>query len=112
MYYVVTTIDSRGRLADRSPLRILRWQPSSRVDMAIVNDSVIIVARRDGSHELTRQGHLRLPVPIRRLCRLNPGDRMLLAACPDRSLLVAYTMAAVDAMILGYHAAHPGGLDR
>jgi hypothetical protein len=111
-YCVVTTIDGRGRLADRSPLRILQWRPGRRVDMSLAQGAVIVLARRTGDHAVTRQGYLRLPVPIRRLSRLNSGDRMLLAAFADRGLLVAYTMPTVNAMILAYHAAHPGGLDR
>jgi hypothetical protein len=111
-YYVVTTIDSRGRLADRSPLRILQWRPGRRVDMSTAHGAVIVLARRTGDDAVTRQGHLRLPVPIRRLSRLNSGDRMLVAAFADRGLLVAYTMPTVNAMILAYHVTHPGGLDR
>jgi hypothetical protein len=29
---------------------------------------------------------------------------MLVVACPDRDLLVAYPIAALDAMVLAYHA--------
>ncbi len=75
-YYVVTTIDGRGRLADRSPLRILQWRPGLPVAVSVV----------------------------RHACHFKAGDRLLMAACPDRGLLVAYPMSALDAMVLAYHA--------
>jgi hypothetical protein len=113
-YYVVTTIDSRGRLADRSPLLLLQWRPGHRLAISAAHGAgvVIILAQRNGHHVVTHEGRIRLPLPVRRLCRLNPGDRMLLAACPERSLLTAYTMHVIDAMVLAYHRAHPGGVTR
>jgi hypothetical protein len=111
-HHVVTAMDSRGRLADRSSLRVLHWGSGLRLDISSVHGVVIVVARGGGGHTVTRQGHLRLPLPIRRSCGLNGGDRLLLVAFPDRGLLLAYTTAAVNAMILAYHSAHPGGLER
>ncbi|NJC83112.1 hypothetical protein [Planosporangium mesophilum] len=57
---------------------------------------------------ITAQGHLRLPVAVRRVCRLHDGDRLLVAACPDPGILVAYPMAELDAMVLAYHATRRG----
>jgi hypothetical protein len=39
-----------------------------------------------------------VPLAVRRVLRIEPGDRVLVAAHPDRDLIVAYTMPAVDAM--------------
>jgi hypothetical protein len=103
-HYTVTAIDGRGRLADRSPLRVLQWPPGFPVAVSVVQGAVVVVPSRKGREVITRQGHLRLPAAVRHLCRLKAGDRLLLAACPDRSLLLAYTMAALDAMVLAYHA--------
>jgi hypothetical protein len=106
-YYVITTMDGRGRLAVRSPLRILQWQPGLPIAVSVLHGAVVLI-HRDGPQTITRQGHLRLPVSIRHACRLKAGDRLLLAANPKRSLLVAYPMAALDSMILAYHATTPG----
>jgi hypothetical protein len=57
---------------------------------------------------ITRQGHLRLSVSVRHACRLKAGDRLLLAASRKHNHLVAYTMAALDSMVLAYDAATPG----
>jgi hypothetical protein len=104
-HYVVTAIDVWGRLADRSPLRTLQWRPGLSVAMSVVHGVVVVIASRRATQQaITRQGHLRLPASVRHLCRLAAGDRLLVVACPDRDLLVVYTMAALDAMVLAYHA--------
>jgi hypothetical protein len=104
----VTTIDGRGRLADRSPLQVLQWRSGLRVAVSVVSGAIVIVSQRDGAHAITRQGHLRLPVAVRRVCRLEAGNRLLLVACADRNLLMAYTMCALEAMVFAYHAALSG----
>lgn len=103
LYYAVTTIDDRGRLADRSSLRILGWLPESSISIRVVQGVVIVVTRCRGPESITRQGHIRLPASVRHFCRLAPGARLLVAACPDHDLLAAYTTSALDAMLLAYH---------
>jgi len=107
-YYTVTAIDVWGRLADRSPLLTLHWHPGLPISISLTENAVIVVSHRNGRHTVTRQGHLRLPASIRHLSRLKAGDRLLLAACPDRDLLVAYSMSALDAMVLAYHSPSTG----
>jgi hypothetical protein len=111
-YYVVTTVDGRGRLGDRSPLRILQWPPGHPVAVSVIRGAVLVVPRPRAPVAITRQGHLRLPLSVRHACRLRAGDRLLLVACPDRSLLVAYTMSALDAMVLAHHSTVPGEVPR
>jgi hypothetical protein len=80
------------------------------IAVSVTQGAVVIVPHHDGRHTVTRQGHLRLPASIRHLTRMKAGDRLLLAACPHRDFLVAYPMAALDAMVLAYHSA-PAGKD-
>jgi hypothetical protein len=103
LYYAVTTIDDRGRLADRSPLRILGWLPESSISINVLQGAVIVVTRSRGPGTITRQGHVRLPASVRHSCRLTPGARLLVAACPDHDLLAAYTTSTLEAMLLAYH---------
>jgi hypothetical protein len=107
-YYTVSAIDVWGRLADRSPLRVLQWRPGHPIAVSVVRETVVIVARHDGHESITGQGHLRLPAPIRHVLRVHAGDRLLLVACPGQGLLVAYTMSALDAMVLAHHSAATG----
>ncbi|OXM61021.1 hypothetical protein [Amycolatopsis vastitatis] len=104
-FYAVTTIDTRGRLADRSPLRVLGWPPLSRISIGTINGELIIVRRCDGPDTITGQGHVRLPARIRHLCRLEPGGRLLVAAFAPHGLLAVYTNSALDAMLRAYHQA-------
>lgn len=103
--YAVTAVDSRGRLADRSPLRVLGWPPLSRVSIGTFKGEMIIIRRCDGPDTITGQGHVRLPARIRHLCRLEPGCRVLVAAFPTCDVLAVYTVSALDAMLLAYHEA-------
>ena len=108
--YVVTSIDAHGRLGDRSPVLLMGWQPGHPVAVTLATGAIMVVSRPGAHAAVTRQGHLRLPASIRSACRLQPGDRLLVAAHPDAGLLVAYTTSALDHMVLAYHCTHgPGG---
>jgi hypothetical protein len=112
-HYAVTTMDIWGRLADRSSLRVLQWRPGRPVTISIVDGAVVVAAcHRLGRSSITRQGHLRLPASVRHQCRLDAGDRLLLVACPDRGLLLAYPTPVLDTMVLAYHATLTGGTPR
>jgi hypothetical protein len=103
-YYTITTVDGRGRLADGSPLRLLQWGPGLRLKLMVALGAVVVAAHPDGREAVTKQGHLRLPADLRHSLRLNPGDRLLVAAHPAQGLVVAYTMPVLDTMVSGYHS--------
>lgn len=104
-YHTVTAMDARGRLADRSPLASLGWQPGLPVCFRVITGGVLVVAAPDGLYAVTRQGHLRLPTPLRHLFRLRAGDRLLVAAFPGPGYLIAHPVTALDQMLLDYHTA-------
>jgi hypothetical protein len=111
--YALTKIDDRGRLADRSLIRVLRWEPGRLVQLTVVPEGAVLVASgAGGRHWINGQGHLRLPASVQRSCGLEPGDQVLLAAYCDREVVVAYTMAAVDAMVRIWHASHAAEANR
>ncbi|MET7402993.1 AbrB/MazE/SpoVT family DNA-binding domain-containing protein [Dactylosporangium sp. NPDC005572] len=99
IFCVVTSVDVRGRLADRSPLGVLGWSPGQAVGIRTCIGSIVVAADAGGPYAITRQGHLRLPAPARRALRLAAGDRLLVVAHPDDGRLVAYTMATVHIML-------------
>ncbi len=68
---------------------------------------VMVSSRANGTEAIARQGHVRLPARVRHACRLGCGDRLLMAAYPDRDLLLIYTMAALDMMVLAHATAMP-----
>lgn len=108
-YYVVTSLDRRGRLGDRSAMRILGWDPGHAVAVTLAAGAILVTSRPDSPEVVTRQGHLRLRTSIRHAYRLQPGGRLLVAAYPDADLLVAYTADALDQMVLVYHSPHGAG---
>jgi hypothetical protein len=108
-YYAVTAMDTWGRLSDRSPISSLGWRPDVRLALKVTPSAVVAAPDPAGREAVTRQGHLRLPAPIRHLFRLAAGDRLLLAACQDRGFLVVYPIAILDGMILAYHHESAGG---
>jgi hypothetical protein len=109
-HYVVTSVDLHGRLGDRSPVRLMGWEPGHPIAVTLAAGAIMVTSRPGAGEAVTGHGHLRLPAPVRRASRLQPGDRLLVAAHPDAGLLVAYTPSALDQMILAYHCTHgPGG---
>ena len=107
LYCAVTPIDERGRLADRSPIRALEWSPGQPITILVVRETVVVSSGSNGAESITRQGHLRLPAHVRHLCRITPGDRLLIAAAPGPGVLVGYTTPSLESILLKYHLSAP-----
>ena len=85
-------------------LRALGWSAGLRLAISETGGVLTVHTDPAGDHQVTNQGHLRIPAPLRHRCALAPGDRVLLAADPDHSRLAIYPPAALD------HAlTQPGG---
>lgn len=106
--FASTTMDDRGRLADRTIVRSLGWGPQSAITVTVLPNAGIIAVLAGGIETLTSTGFLRLSANIRHTCRLRPGDRLLLVARPAERVLLAYPPYAVDAMTSAYHAVTSG----
>ncbi|MEV0330545.1 hypothetical protein AB0H63_29430 [Micromonospora echinospora] len=107
--YGLATLDSRGRVADRTAMRALGWTPGRRLDIREHAGLIIVAADQQGVFAVTKEGHLRLPAVVRQWCGLAAGDRVFLAAVPEASRLVVHPPAALDGMIAQAHAAALGG---
>lgn len=107
LYCALTPIDNRGRLADRSPIRAIGWPPGQPITISVVQETVVVISGSTGTESITGQGHLRLPAHVRHLCRLTPGDRLLVAAAPGPGVLVAYTMPLLESILLTHHLSTP-----
>lgn len=95
----ITPLDVNGRLADRAPLRALGWTAGDALTLKYRNGVVVVERQRGGQWRLTRQGHLLLPVPMRRRCLLAAGDRALVLAYPDCDSLLVLTMGVLEAIV-------------
>ncbi|MFY1692796.1 hypothetical protein [Plantactinospora sp. WMMB782] len=101
---VVTPVDRDGRLADRSALRFMGWAAGHTVELAIEPgpSGSIVVARTGRTVRINPRGHLRLPLTVRRACRIAAKDRVLLCANPRRNELLVVPMATVHDMVVRY----------
>jgi hypothetical protein len=107
--YRLAAVDDRGRIAGHAVVRALGWGSGTRLDVHESCGLVLVRADQQGVFSVTNQGHLRLPATVRHWCGLVPGDRVLLAANPDRGLLVVYPPVALDAMVSQFHTDVLGG---
>jgi hypothetical protein len=94
--YGLAALDDRGRLADRVVMRALGWYAGQRLTIDETAGVLTVHSDPNGDYQVTGQGNLRLPAALRHRCGLATGDRVLLAANPDRSRLVIYPPAALD----------------
>jgi hypothetical protein len=107
--YGVAVVDCRGRVADRAVVTALGWMPGTRLDIRESNGLLIVRADAGGVFAVTGQGHLRLPAPVRRCCGLVSGDRVLLAAYPERDVVIVHPPAVLDGLLAACHAGLLGG---
>jgi hypothetical protein len=107
--YGVAAVDGRGRIADRVVTTALGWSPGTRLSIREDRGLILLAADERGVFSLTPQGHVRLPVGVRRWCALGAGDRVLLVADPGPGSLVVFPPLALDDMVRRCHSALLGG---
>lgn len=105
-------LDAGGRITDQTTLTSMRWSPGSRIRFAIRDALIIATLDPTDQRELGEHGLLRLPVAIRRACRLQPGDRILLAALPTRQRLIIHPPATLATLTAAAHDTVAGGEHR
>lgn len=105
--YAFTTIDGRGRLGDRSLVRLLNWPPGSSLKPIVLDDQVIVLSRSPGTAAVTKLGHVRLPAAIRHRCQLRAGDGLLLTTSPARDLLIVCTTSVLDEALVAFAQGGP-----
>ena len=111
MLYGIATLDGGGRVGDRRIMRSLGWRPDEQLDVTVVGDAVLVRPRCEGPYRVPPGLLVAIPASVRHWCALSPGDRVLLAADPERGALVVYTTTTLDRLVLAYHATLFGGDD-
>jgi hypothetical protein len=102
--YGLAAVDCRGRVADHTVITALGWVPGTRLDIRDCGGLLVLRPDAHGVFSVTKQRHLRLPATVRHRCSLIPGDRVLLAADPQRDLLIVHPPAALDDLLTPHHA--------
>jgi hypothetical protein len=108
LFYALTAVDKSGRLAARSVLTALGWPPGTRLDIRERAGVVVVTAAADGDRCIDERGHLVLPLPVRRRCRLTAGQQLLLVADLATRGLTGYPLAVLD-QLLGHPEDAPDG---
>lgn len=103
--YGLAVIDCHGRAADRVVLASLGWSPGQSLRLRVIAGS--IVARPDvrGGVAVSTDGHVRLPIGLRRRCGLRTGDRVLLVADPPSGTLLLHPPPVLDELLAVHHCA-------
>lgn len=96
LVYGMAALDDRGRIADQVVMRALGWHARQRLTIDETGGVLTVHTDPNGDYQITGQGNLRLPAALRHRFGLATGDRVLLAADPDRSRVVIYPPAALD----------------
>lgn len=97
---VVTTSDRAGRVADRSVIRCMGWAPRTCVQFDFRCDVTVVFPTTSGTSSITTQGHLRLPLAVRRRSRIEAGSRLLVVGWPQTGRLVICAPSAIEEMLL------------
>ena len=93
--YGAPAVGDRGRVADRVVLRAgLGRRAPLRFREA--GGTLTVVPDPAGDHQVTGQGHVRIPAALRHRWGLATGDRVVLAGDPGRSHLAIYSPTALD----------------
>lgn len=95
-------MDHSGRVCERILLRALGWASGQRLEMDTMHGMIIVAADRHGRHVVDSRGALGLPAALRRLCGIQPGPPLVLAAASAPQVLVIHP-AAVVAELLAAH---------
>jgi hypothetical protein len=99
--YVISRVDSSGRIADRSVVRTAGWAAGDRVTVAgWRNEAVILRRDPEGMFVISTRAHLLIPSGLRRRCAVGGGDRVLVAANAGLDTVIVYTMAALQRLLL------------
>lgn len=80
----------------------LGWQPGDRLDLDIIHQPIVAVPNVTGRHTVDNRGGIALPAATRRMCGIEPGPPVILAALPNIHTLVIYP-ATVAGRLLAAH---------
>jgi hypothetical protein len=82
-------------------MHALGWTTGLRLNLTEHDGVLTALPANSGAVAVVAPGHFRVPAPLRNRCVLSAGDRVLLAADPERSRLTIYPPAALDALLSG-----------
>jgi bifunctional DNA-binding transcriptional regulator/antitoxin component of YhaV-PrlF toxin-antitoxin module len=88
-------LDRSGRLSARPVLSALGWRAGHRLDIAAVDDIIVITAASTGQHTVGTRGYLLLPAATRALAAIGSDQPVLLMAYPHLEIVRVNAVATV-----------------
>jgi hypothetical protein len=105
----MSSIDCGGRITGRTVMGSLEWSPGDRIRFNVREGLIVAMVDSLGHRDLGAHGVLLLPVEVRRACRLQAGDRILLAALPTQQRLILHPPATLATLTAALHDTATGG---
>ena len=105
----MSSLDCGGRITAGTTITKLRWSPGDRIRFSVREGLIVAMVDPLGHRDLGKHGSLLLPVEVRRACRLQAGDRILLAALPTQQRLILHPPATLATLTAALHDTATGG---
>lgn len=96
-------IDRSGRVHERAVLRALGWEPGRRLAIDTVHGLIVLAPDQAGQHVVDHRGAFTLPAAARRMCGIEPGPALVLAAAVQAQVLVVHPAATVARLLAGHY---------
>ena len=103
LLFSLVRLDSSNRINDQRIVDALGWQCGDRLDAAVVSGLIVIRAAASGSLRMPNKRRITVPIAACLAASGNPGEQVLIAAAPAHAVLIVYTMAALNRIIIAYH---------
>jgi len=96
-------MDRSGRIHERILLRHLSWNPGTHVDIDTLHNMIVIAATPTGHHTIDHRGAIKLPGSLRRLCGIDYGLPLVLAAAVSELVMVVHPAATIAHMLTAHY---------
>lgn len=102
--YSIARVDESGRVAVAQVLAYLGWRTGDRLTISTARDVVIVQRRSTGLHTVPEKRSLVIPASARRVCGIEAGDTVMLAAAAEFDIVLVHPSAVLDKMMAFYHS--------
>lgn len=91
-------------VSNRATVEALGWNGGDRLHFSLIGSSVVVHRHAGGAFAMSAKPYLVLPAAVRKRSGVRPGEQVLIAADPNHDVPVVHPLAALDSMIIAYHA--------
>ncbi len=95
----MSAMDVKGRISAPALVRTLGWTSDTALHSELLNGAVLVRQNDLSAQRLIGHGQLRLPAAARRACGIRSGDRVLICADTDATLLIVYPPALLESLV-------------